>query len=399
MRPFARMSAFVLVLAVTPSLLAQIEIETLEGRHVGDLASIDGTAISIVVGGKQVTVPLVQVVSIHQPGSDQSAGLVRFDLLGGDRYFGTLVQCDGLNTLVIDSPSCGRVELRGELLVGIEYPMDRKDVEKLPPPEAVEGDAIFLRNGDRVRGQLEDLTAREGGAFRYRIKTGDEVQEIDDLRVWRVKIVPVESFTPSGEFHAVVRCWDGTSLAARLKGVVDRTLVLDSIAGGLERKIPFGAIASILFMNGSFVYVPDLTPLATDHVPYIEDANKSIELRFEPRMNQCQRGGPLVLRGRTYRKGIGMQVRTRMDFDATGFAKFRCQVGIDDCAGDGGSVVFRVLLDGKKVKETGILRGGGEVETLSIDLKGAKVLSLEVDHADNSHVNDQADWVDPILVR
>ena len=96
-----------------------------------------------------------------------------------------------------------------------------------------------------------------------------------------------------------------------------------------------------------------------------------------------------------------VQSKTRITYRIAdqGFRQFRCLVGIDDAAGDGGSVIFRVYLDGKKVHETAVLRGGAPTVKLVIALKGAKELSLEADYADNGHVNDLADWVNPILLK
>ena len=96
-----------------------------------------------------------------------------------------------------------------------------------------------------------------------------------------------------------------------------------------------------------------------------------------------------------------MQSKTLIRYDISDqpYRQFRCVIGIDDDAGDGGSVIFRVYLDGKVVKETAVQRGGAPIVLLKVPIEKAKTLALEADYADNAHVNDLADWINPILLK
>ena len=78
-------------------------------------------------------------------------------------------------------------------------------------------------------------------------------------------------------------------------------------------------------------------------------------------------------------------------------------VAVDDSAKGRGSVVFGVyvLRDGKwgEAFKSGIVRGGEEPQAVSVDLRGAKGLTLTVDFADRGDELDHAVWLDARLVR
>ncbi len=80
---------------------------------------------------------------------------------------------------------------------------------------------------------------------------------------------------------------------------------------------------------------------------------------------------------------------------------FRAIVGIADSAGSDGSVTFEVHVAGadgawRKLHATGVLKAGGEVKALCLDLGAAQQLKLVVT-ACGSYSNDAAVWANPRL--
>ena len=75
--------------------------------------------------------------------------------------------------------------------------------------------------------------------------------------------------------------------------------------------------------------------------------------------------------------------------------------GLDDeVRGLGGSVEFRVLLDGEAAWTSGDVRGGEAPRAIPpLELGDASELTLEVDMADDLFVFDRADWLRVLLVR
>ncbi len=108
---------------------------------------------------------------------------------------------------------------------------------------------------------------------------------------------------------------------------------------------------------------------------------------------------PLMLGGTMYTHGIGTHAASDFSIDLKGAAKtFTATVGVDDETAGKGSVIFQVYVDGKRVAETPLMRGHDAPRPLSVNLVGAKRLSLRVREADNGIDNDHADWGSAMLV-
>ena len=118
-----------------------------------------------------------------------------------------------------------------------------------------------------------------------------------------------------------------------------------------------------------------------------------------PHAGKSVDNNPLTLHGVVYPHGIGTHARSEMLIDLKGAAtRFVAMVGLDDerAVGDG-SVTFDVLVDGKKVYSSGVMRGGMEPKLVSVDVTGAKKLLLRVGDADDGISNDHADWAGAML--
>ena len=110
--------------------------------------------------------------------------------------------------------------------------------------------------------------------------------------------------------------------------------------------------------------------------------------------NKTVDGQPISLAGKIYAHGVGTHAAGFMLIDLHGEAvSFQAMAGLDDDSTGRGSVTFRVLVDGKSVTETKVLHGGDPV-AISVDLKGARKLLLEVGDAGDGNTSDHADWAD-----
>lgn len=101
-----------------------------------------------------------------------------------------------------------------------------------------------------------------------------------------------------------------------------------------------------------------------------------------------------TLGGVTYPHAIPMASDRDMSIDLKkGALRFASMVGIDSSVPAGrGSVIFGVWVDGRKVADSGVLRGGDAPKLLTADLKGASRLTLAVIDANDGTGNDTADW-------
>ena len=101
-----------------------------------------------------------------------------------------------------------------------------------------------------------------------------------------------------------------------------------------------------------------------------------------------------VLGGVTYPNTDPLVSDRDMTIDLKGKAlRFASMVGIDDSVGAGrGSVIFGVWVDGKKVGDSGVMKGGDAPKLMSADLKGAKRLVLAVIDGNDGTGGDSANW-------
>ncbi|MGO1487974.1 MAG: endo-alpha-N-acetylgalactosaminidase family protein [Arachnia sp.] len=104
-------------------------------------------------------------------------------------------------------------------------------------------------------------------------------------------------------------------------------------------------------------------------------------------------GGPLILRGETFPKGIGAHAVATVDFDLKAECSvFQATVGVNDVQATRGSVSFAVYGDGELLEETAVLRGGGATHVFDVDITGVTSLSLRAGDGGDGIGNDHADW-------
>ena len=92
---------------------------------------------------------------------------------------------------------------------------------------------------------------------------------------------------------------------------------------------------------------------------------------------------PIKINGCVYEHGVGMHVFPKKtwvgDFFPGGKAKrFEVKFGLDDRSGENASAILNIYADEKLVATSGVVRKGWSAKEMSVDLKGALVLSIEV---------------------
>lgn len=120
--------------------------------------------------------------------------------------------------------------------------------------------------------------------------------------------------------------------------------------------------------------------------------------------NATLAGGWPSARGTTGFTGLGIHApaRLRYRFERPP-RRFESIVAIDDSAGQGGSVVVRILaIDAsgrsREVHASPVLRGGDEPHPIGVDLDAAVELEIAIDPADVGSVLDRTIWLDPRVI-
>lgn len=108
-------------------------------------------------------------------------------------------------------------------------------------------------------------------------------------------------------------------------------------------------------------------------------------------------GGPLTLGGRRYEKGLGTNspslVRYRLGKRCQ---ELTAEIGIDDAAGEIGSVVFQVWADGEKLFDSGVVLRSTPSRRINVDVTGRSEVRLWVGQVDEFG-QDHANWADARL--
>jgi len=249
-------------------------------------------------------------------------------------------------------------------------------------------DRVLLDNGDEISGTIERLA---DGALRLRTDVGQVELAID--RIAAVIFNPDLRRLPGPEgLRAWVGLADGSRLVAPKLVLDDKSAVLAALGVEDLKTLPEDVVF-IQPLGGQVVYLSDLEAAGYRYLPYLS-------LSWPYQRDRTVTGTRLRAAGQLHLKGLGLHSASRLSYDlAGGYRQLQAELAVDDSAGAGGSVQFRVYVDRELKYTSETLRGGAAPVPLRLDLPGAKRLDLIVDFADKAHVLDHADWLDARLVR
>ena len=330
----------------------------------------------------------------------RDAGEVR--LWGGERLRGSIKSGQG-EALVLQT--CGGVSLVVDLdeLDSLRFPALIPDLWSTPLEPAAEGDRLYRR-------AREALDVLEGGLEAF----GKDGLEFHDQRVGKKHIAWSEVAglyldRASGKEQAT-RKIEGVPVAldladgGRLRGGLVK---LNGQGVDLARAhaqtvhVPLSALLLLSVEDPRLAYLSDLAPAqGALAAPFGDD----LGMTWPARIDGSVSGGPLLAGGKRFARGIGVHAPSRGTWKLGGaWKELHGLVAIDDetaTLATRGSVVFRVLLDGKEVWKSETLRGGDAPRAMPrIALEGAQELALEVGDAGDGFAGDRADWLELVLQR
>ena len=309
------------------------------------------------------------------------------------------------DTLRIESELWDETQLPLELLRGIVFypPMDPLQRDRLLDrvrngAKGLTSDQLLLDNGDTVPGTLVGMRDAE---VQWQTDSGDVT--IDIGRVRALIVNPSLVARPSSDGHSMlVGLRDGSLLVAEQ--------VSAGSAGG-ELTLPGNIhlrpypdqnlrteVVLVRPLGQHVTYLSDLEPLGYKHIPFLD-------LNWKYGADRNVAGGMLRSGGQLHTKGLGMHSTSRLAYRLDGpYRRFEAELGIDDLTEGRGSVTYRVFTDTgdgnwNVVYKSSIVRGTDPVLPISVDIEGARRLSLIVDFADRGDELDHANWLSARLVR
>ncbi|OJU61873.1 MAG: hypothetical protein BGO01_13235 [Armatimonadetes bacterium 55-13] len=112
-----------------------------------------------------------------------------------------------------------------------------------------------------------------------------------------------------------------------------------------------------------------------------------------PQVNRSVDSNPLKVAGQTFTTGVGTHAASEIQLDLKGKGeRFSAMVGVDDEVEGKGTVSFEVVGDGKKLYDSGIMKGNQAAKRVDVALKGVKKLVLRVKDGGDGIDYDHADW-------
>jgi len=378
-----------------------VELRPLRGEPIrGELRALASDAVSIEVSGegtRKFASADLRAIRFSKSVA-RAPGAARLELAGGDLLVGAIAGGDGdlLSVALGGRPARVPVDAIRRIVFPERVPPRSGELEA--PPE---GDRLWrARPGsvlEPVNGTL--IAFKEKGLEFESSVIGRKEFAYDEVIALTIAPLDAASSQPAPMPVVVLLAPEGR-LSGSIAGFAGGVFTLESPA--LKRtSIPARAVRAIRFRSDRFVEVSELEPADVVETPYFGGPSA---VRFPWQRNRNVSGGPLRVGGVEFATGLGVHSRCVLTYATDGhYSGFVARAGIDDVTIDlprKGSVVFRVLGDGKKLWESPIVRGGERALSIpEIPLAGVKRLALEVDYADGLDIADRADWCEPILLR
>jgi hypothetical protein len=113
----------------------------------------------------------------------------------------------------------------------------------------------------------------------------------------------------------------------------------------------------------------------------------------ETRTDASVSGRTISIAGQSYEKGLGTHAPGELVFKLDRRHKqFFAEVGVDDQGGPTGSVLFKVLCDGKEAFNSSVMKFGQAAKPITLDVTGVAELRLVVTDGGDGVQGDHADW-------
>jgi hypothetical protein len=226
------------------------------------------------------------------------------------------------------------------------------------------------------------------GKLRFRYEGEDRTIGLERvIGIVTRKPAPRKASGPQQSFELA----NGDVLVGSWQGLAPQDLQV--AVWGSTLQLPRKWVDSITFRNGKLTYLSDLTPDKVEQTAYFDRV-------WSYRRNRSLAGGPLVVGGVQYAKGLAVHSRTVLSYTLDPPCnRFQTLVGFDDQAGRNGRVSCRVLADGKTLWKAEDLRATEPPQKLDLDIAGVHALVLEVDFGQDADVGDRVIWADARLLR
>jgi len=388
-------------------------LESLDGevtRRGADAGAIQSLAAAGAAFVRFEGLPAAPAGAAEIPLEDRAS----LELAGGDRITAAVRGGAG-DTLELELVGGARLSLTVDAIRSVVFPARIPDAVTESPSAGPDGDRLYLVAGDALDRAVGFVDAFGAEAVTFEdARLG--ARDFPWDRVAALFITPLEDEFGGGEFggegeeegdsgeRVSVSIAGGGRLSGELveiTGPVEGVVL--TIGGQSQVRLPGSVCREVALDDGSFAFLSDLVPAEDGASSLFGD---EVGFRWPPRVDRDCKGGPLVVGGQLFDRGLGVHAPSRMvwQLEPGRWTELRLACGVDDSGQSPsdssvrGTVVFRVLGDGEVLWESGIHRAGAAAfRPEPLDVSGVTELALEADPA-GDFVLDRANWLRPLLV-
>lgn len=159
-----------------------------------------------------------------------------------------------------------------------------------------------------------------------------------------------------------------------------------------------GALISQSFANEkSASQKPEYLSDTTQRITWVRQGWGELGLDAMVRAPEAKSPMPLHIGNKTYSKGLGTHANSEIFVNLEGlYASFEAEAGLQDSRN--GSVVFQVYGDGKKLYDSGLVKGGEPPRSVHVSVDGVEQLKLVVTDGGDGMDADMANWAEARLI-
>ncbi len=259
--------------------------------------------------------------------------------------------------------------------------------------EPRENDVVLLRNGDRIEGTVDRLTAADGCEV-----VADGQKLLTPLpKVAGIAFATANLARPRPKkLHALAVLAGGARVHfASLRFDAEPGRWSGRTTSAADVTVPETALVALDLLQGRALYLTEVPPLGYKYTPYLGST-------WPLGVDSAVDGRPLRVGDDYYDKGLGLHGRSRVTYWLDGhFSWFEAVVGLDPSAGSKGRARLALVVDGKRYP----LAEGKELTVddpplaVRLDVRGARTMTLVVELGSLGDVQARVNWGSARLLR
>ena len=374
-----------LALVAQPQTIDAAEIRTLKGETLqGSLKSVGPDGITLETSGKEIRLPLTDLVSIDlKPGAAlPKDAFAMVELSDGSKVVAKSAQILGEEvSLALHQGSTIRIPVTATswVLLKAQSPKDRLAWnEKLLKKRKRDVVAVLKKDADNPDGILNMVEGTLG-------KGDPEGKTIEFAPAGANKAIPVPQTNLFGLVY--LRALDANARPVICKVIdmqqseflvsalsIDKQSMKLTTSTGTAFELPLDSIHKVDFSRGKLAYLSDMEP---SRLVLTMDEDRISTFRKDTNLD----GGPLKIQGTIYPKGLSMLATTEVEYDLKGeYREFHALTGFDDLVGGiDDKVILEIDGDGKQLAKLELSRSDKlRVKPIHLAIKDVQRLRIVV---------------------